>query len=632
MSRSGARREEALEGQSPLSTDGAPTGRIAPPTIDGSEPPVVLLPLPPLAAKALAEAQRLIAEGRLQEAAAAARRAREAAPTHPAVPDAVATALSRRGLKREALAQRLLACHLAPDDAALRRALVEALPGADFAGASVAIQAQLFRLLHAPDVSPLDVGPAVLSFIRTLPGYTRLSMPSGYLSMVAEPACQDLLQHPLWQALLARCLQTERQLEIMLTHLRRVALSRWQGGSADGLLTPGLEALAALALQANLGGFAWMEPPAETAGIAALETALANVPPRELDSRVLLLACYRPLPNLDLAVPEGRGMLRQAWDRLVEEPRQCTAQGLALPALTPVEDTTSMAVRGQYEANPYPRWLGTNLPQPRPLPDVLHGLFPELPAAGLPLAKPLRVLVAGCGTGEQSARTARRFSDAEVLAVDLSRASLGLAALRARQLGLGNIRFAQADILRLGGLAERFEVIEAMGVLHHMADPAAGWRVLRGLLAPGGVMRIGLYSRRARQPLAAVRRLVGAGDRQPVTAERLRAARMLMLERAAEPEVRFALDFLDAYDLDGLRDMLFHVQEHDFTLPEIARLLPDLGLRFLGFELTDRALAERFRQRHPAPEAQRDLALWDAFEQAEPTAFAAMYRFWCQAA
>ncbi len=593
----------------------------------------MLLPLPPLAAKALADAQRLIAAGRLADAAAAARQARAAAPSHPGVPNGVADALSSRGLVQEALAQRLLACHLAPQDPALRRALVEALPNANMAGASPAVQAQLVRLLRAPDVSPLDVGPAALSFLRTLPGFDRLSLPSGLLALVAEPASQELLEHPLWQALLARCLLTERPLEIMLTHLRRVALSRWQGGSIGGLLTPGLEPLAALALQANLCGHAWMEPPAESSGVAALEAALAAEPPDGPDGRVLLLACYRPLlgPAWELSPPPGQGLLREAWERLLEEPRRRDRLGAALPALTPVEDAISTAVQAQYEANPYPRWIATNLPQPRPLARVLQGLFPGFAAPSLPQARPLNILVAGCGTGEQAVRSARRFADARVLAVDLSRASLGHAALRAEALDLTNLRFAQADILRLGELPDRFEVIEAMGVLHHLADPAAGWRALRGLLVPGGVMRIGLYSRLARRRLAAVRRLVGVGDGRPVTTERLREARMLLLERSAEPDVQFVLGFLDAYDLDGLRDLLFHVQELDFTLPEIARLLEALGLRFLGFELVDRTVAPAFRRQHPAPAAQGDLAAWDAFEQAQPDSFAAMYRFWCQA-
>ena len=52
----------------------------------------------------------------------------------------------------------------------------------------------------------------------------------------------------------------------------------------------------------------------------------------------------------------------------------------------------------------------------------------------------------------------------------------------------------------------RFDLIEAVGVLHHLADPYAGWRVLLSLLRPGGFMLLGLYSAPARRNLAGIAR------------------------------------------------------------------------------------------------------------------------------
>ena len=85
-----------------------------------------------------------------------------------------------------------------------------------------------------------------------------------------------------------------------------------------------------------------------------------------------------------------------------------------------------------------------------------------------------------------------------MLAIDLSRASLAYATAKTRALGLETIAYAQADIMRLGAIEQRFDLIESVGVLHHLADPYAGWRVLLSLLRPGGFMRIGLYSEIAR--------------------------------------------------------------------------------------------------------------------------------------
>ena len=65
-----------------------------------------------------------------------------------------------------------------------------------------------------------------------------------------------------------------------------------------------------------------------------------------------------------------------------------------------------------------------------------------------------------------------------VTAVDLSRASLAYAQRKTSELGITNVKYLQADILNLGELGQGFDIIESAGVLHHMNDPMAGWRVL----------------------------------------------------------------------------------------------------------------------------------------------------------
>ena len=94
--------------------------------------------------------------------------------------------------------------------------------------------------------------------------------------------------------------------------------------------------------------------------------------------------------------------------------------------------------------------------------------------------------------------TALRYPGGTVLAVDLSLASLAYAKRKSAELGVANIEYRQADILTLGTLEERFDIIECSGVLHHMAQPFEGWRVLASLRKPGGRMRIGLYSEAGR--------------------------------------------------------------------------------------------------------------------------------------
>ena len=94
-------------------------------------------------------------------------------------------------------------------------------------------------------------------------------------------------------------------------------------------------------------------------------------------------------------------------------------------------------------------------------------------------------------------------ADLRVLAIDLSLASLSYAKRKTDEAGLRNIEYGQADILRLGALGRRFDMVDCGGVLHHLGDPLAGWTVLRSLLHPGGVMRIALYSELARRNIVA---------------------------------------------------------------------------------------------------------------------------------
>ena len=84
----------------------------------------------------------------------------------------------------------------------------------------------------------------------------------------------------------------------------------------------------------------------------------------------------------------------------------------------------------------------------------------------------------------------------------------------------------------------------------------------------------------------------------------------------------------DFYSLSTLRDLLFHVQEHRFTIPQIKACLAELGLEFYGFE--EPSIVSHFRQTSKDKDDLYDLDKWQAYEEVNPRAFAGMYQFWCQ--
>ena len=431
-------------------------------------------------------------------------------------------------------------------------------------------------------------------------------------------------------ALLIALLQTRAVCDIALERLLtaiRCALLHGIDGSAAPAGDQALTFCCALAQQCFINEYVFALTDAEATQAAAARQRLADAIEVGTDIPPLWLAipaAYGPLQEL----AQSGALLQRTWPepaaRLlamqVREPLAERADRAAIPTLTTIDDPVSLKVRAQYEENPYPRW--TVLARPRPT-TIDRYLRERLRLAAWPGTGTdgANILVAGCGTGAHSIETAQRFPQSRVLAVDISLASLAYARRKLRQAGPSNIDYAQADILKLGALSRRFDVIEAVGVLHHLADPAAGWSILLSLLRPGGVMLVGLYSALARRPVNAVRGLIAERGWQP-TARDIRACRQEIVQRALAP---ITADF---FTTSRCRDLYFHAVEHQFGIGDIKSFVAANALTFLGFELPPdvQPLVDEII---PAAE-QGDLDRWDTFEQAHPRSFFGMYLFWVQ--
>ena len=195
---------------------------------------------------------------------------------------------------------------------------------------------------------------------------------------------------------------------------------------------------------------------------------------------------------------------------------------------------------------------------------------------------------------------------------------------RRRSWASTSIDYAQADLLELGSIGRQFDVIASVGVLHHLADPFAGWRVLLSLLRPGGFMNLGFYSELARRHIVKARSFVAAHG-SSATADEIRRRRQDVLDQRAD--FGKTVDLLDFYSMSTCRDLLFHAQEHRMTLAGIAAFLRDNGLTFLGFEIDGNVL-HAYRRRFANDPAATDLAQWQAFETDNPDIFIGMYQFW----
>src|SRR5262249_56920303 len=158
----------------------------------------------------------------------------------------------------------------------------------------------------------------------------------------------------------------------------------------------------------------------------------------------------------------------------------------------------------------------------------LRNQSPSAPFRPLGSSSGPDVLVAGCGTGRHPIEVARKYKDARVLAIDLSLTSLCYAKRKTPAPLARRIEYAQADILKLGSIERTFDLIDASGVLHHLADPTAGWRILLSLLRPGGFMHMGLYTELARSDVVAARAFIREQGYRP-TADDIRRCRQDLL-------------------------------------------------------------------------------------------------------
>ncbi|MGB9635031.1 MAG: class I SAM-dependent methyltransferase [Candidatus Micrarchaeia archaeon] len=114
--------------------------------------------------------------------------------------------------------------------------------------------------------------------------------------------------------------------------------------------------------------------------------------------------------------------------------------------------------------------------------------------AGYRSVRGLRVLDAGCGTGEKSVYLA--LNGAEVTAVDFSPSQLCIAKSLADKYNV-DIDFVQADISNVD-LKKKFDFVLCLGVLHHMPDFHEGFCNVSRHTEEGGRIVLGLYNKYGR--------------------------------------------------------------------------------------------------------------------------------------
>lgn len=268
-----------------------------------------------------------------------------------------------------------------------------------------------------------------------------------------------------------------------------------------------------------------------------------------------------------------------------------------------MSDTAAIiaAVRRQYERFPYPPLGMLALPQRR----QGAGLRYE---AGLVLAQAhgrstgmavdhagMRILVVGGGTLEPLVVAQMHPRAAEIVALDISAASLSrlrqryrwakvrdglhLASLRGQR--LPPLRIVQADMM--DWREEGFDYILASNVLHHLPDPAAALARLATMLRPQGMLRLVTYAAHSRFWLRATGDwLRWHGITADVPGLRARAAAVIDSLPSVHPIRSCFQAHGETATATGIVDAFLHVWERPLAPLQWASAAAAAGLAWLG--------------------------------------------------
>jgi SAM-dependent methyltransferase len=189
------------------------------------------------------------------------------------------------------------------------------------------------------------------------------------------------------------------------------------------------------------------------------------------------------------------------------------------------------------------------------------------------------ILVAGCGTS-QAAKYAIRWPSAHVTGIDFSASSVQHTEQLKRRYKLDNLEIRQLPLEQAGDLRTSFDQVVCTGVLHHLADPDAGLRALRSVLAPHGAMHLMVYAPYGRSGIYMLQEFCRRiGFRAPEGDIRELVVALKALP-AGHPLTRLLQEAPDFRNEAALADALLHPQDRAYSVPQLFAFLKSNRLTF----------------------------------------------------
>lgn len=200
----------------------------------------------------------------------------------------------------------------------------------------------------------------------------------------------------------------------------------------------------------------------------------------------------------------------------------------------------------------------------------------------------IRILDAGCGTGVGTEYLVHLNPQASVVGIDLSSGALEVAKERCQRSGANSVEFHHLSLYDVGQLSGEFDLINCVGVLHHLPDPQRGIKALASKLSPGGLLHIFVYAELGRWEVRLMQKAIALlqGDRLGDYCDGVAIGRQLF---TSLPETnRLVKEDKRRWSLENHRDenfadMYVHPQEIDYNIETLFELIDASGLEFVCF-------------------------------------------------
>ena len=447
------------------------------------------------------------------------------------------------------------------------------------------------------------------------------------LKLTENSLVNKIISSELFLLMLQKSIFRDTLLEKFLYKIRKEILFFFEK-SQKNRLSYFLNFIISLAEQSFLNEYIIFQSKEELSIVKKLENEI--IKSKKIDElEISILACYYPLYKSFKIIEKlknyksNNNLFNDLIKMQIEEPLKEVEIKKSIKSIGKISDDISKKVKEQYEENPYPRWrYSTRIPTTNFLSLLNYDIRPNKFISPNKFNNP-KILIAGCGTGKQLNNILAR-ENSNVVAFDLSLSSLAYAKRKIDEVGSKKIEFLHGDILQLNKLNRKFDIIECMGVLHHMENPVKGLNILKNLLEPHGVLKLGLYSEIARKHIIELRQFTKDRNFKNNIID-IRNFRE-KIKNHENKILRKVLNSNDFYSTSNVRDLIFHVQEHRFTIPQISQILQDNNLEFLGFTFPE--IKKKYSRSFLDDKKNISLENWHKFENENPDSFRAMYQFW----